>query len=263
MLRLVSAVGLAILCAGCATNEAPGPIGHTSYAPPAFQDCKITFTRFTWPGESGPGTPPSSWGPSNAVGSSVYLELFNCAHVSWGPFERGPIRFIFEMHDKGKLPETCAVSGAALIVNIERILVSDKDLSAYLHDSYGLPVEFSVIQTQTIVDTSGAHMAWSWNAKANTTSTLQSGSFPELEGPANTKERWIGMNGTGLTVLDVQGSYTNSLQNGIVRGQLAAPMLYASVVPSGLYAGVGDAATDYQASISITTYSDQQCIATT
>jgi len=253
---------LLVVLVGCASKIPVDPVRaaptQSHAAHPQFLDCHTMLTHFTWPLDMGPGTVPSSWGPSDAFTSSVYMELFDCEHASIGPFERGPVQLLVEMHDKGLLPEGCILHGAGLILNIEKIIVSDPAISRYLQEEGFTPTLVGTFRSSTSSVAGEDRAIWTWQIDGNT-STLNGGSFTAVTSPVDDTERWIAINGSGLVAIDAHYTYTNTLQNAEIHGDLSPPMLYATAVPGGHYLGVGDIASDYKAEWTITKFKDQQC----
>ncbi|MEA3143270.1 MAG: hypothetical protein QOG31_594 [Thermoplasmata archaeon] len=252
-----------LLAAGCSqpAMKLPNPDPSTFSSNPSFQDCIAGYTLFTFPKGTGPGTVPSQWGPSPGFGSDVRVELLDCKKVAWGPFERGPIQIMVELHNKGALPANCTALRPDYIYNLERMMVSDVDLANYINATYGIVVDYGIIHVEASSKTTDfTTYSWSWGRPGEKASTLTLGNSNTIA-PSTDRavERWIWINGTGLGIIDVTQSYVAGAELSVVPGEMHAPMLYAQAIPQGFYVGLGDSGIGYQATSKYYRFGDQLC----
>jgi hypothetical protein len=166
-----------------------------------------------------------------------------------------------ELHNKGNLPTHCADHRPDFIYNLERMLISDKDLARYVNVTYGIVANFGTITVNaTRQSNSFAMYSWSWGEPGKTPSTLTLGNSDTIA-PSTDRavERWIWINATGLGMFDIAQSYVAGAELAAVPGEMHPPMLYAQVVPQGAYVGLGDSGSNYQATSKYYKFGDQLC----
>ncbi|MCA1810479.1 MAG: hypothetical protein LC623_00510 [Halobacteriales archaeon] len=159
------------------------------------------------------------------------------------------------------MPANCTFQRPDFIYNLEKMLVSDRDLAQYVRATYGIAADVGAIKVNTTRPSDGVTLySWSWGPPGQPPSTLTLGnSDTVLPGPDPAVERWIWINGTGLGILDVARSYVAGAELSVVPGEMHPPMLYAQAVPQGTYVGLGDSGTGYQATSTYHKFGDQRC----
>ncbi len=93
---------------------------------------------------------PSGWEKLGIIPEVVYrYEVYECRRVSWGTFERGPVRMAFQSHDYYQAPESCrdGVSGAAYL--LVHGITDDAELAQAIQAEIGLPTVVGTISIET------------------------------------------------------------------------------------------------------------------
>src|SRR5688572_20294684 len=128
-----SAAVLAVL-AGCLhPGDAPGEAEPSPAQMPAdalvLAGCHgwTAYRTYVAPGPAGPGGDlPPGWEAATAGSPfSVSIDAFRCDRVHIGPFERGPLRLLFESHSNAEFPAACAsgLQGTTNLWVLHQVLV--------------------------------------------------------------------------------------------------------------------------------------------
>lgn len=208
------------LTAGCAMPSTPD--GH----PPATGPPGDAHA-FTWNGCEGflavgwfaaglnPGTPPGGWDDAGGGPTRVGLLGWQCDRVHWDHLERGPVRFLLEVHDDMTVPAACQ-AGAERTHWTLAGLWTDDGAVADLARAAGLPVHAAPIRRD------GSDLeTWSWDRSSLTAPA--GGDEPVLLPPARLFWDAAG----GVHALDLESDAHGSGTNRLATGTFAPPMLLA------------------------------------
>ena len=269
---LLAAATCSVLLGGCVEPESAGsslaPSGipnsfATASTEPrtvAFEECHGMGTLFAYPRDSGPGQPPGNWSKTKSWRSEIMMLFYECNEVSWGPFQRGPIRFIWETHTNLNAPENCRTGEYTHVAALHALWVDDAELATYLNDTYGMPTRYATIAAHDN-RTGGIQRAqWRWGIQGNPESSIQFSQAIVTPGPVDHSDRLVWFQGdTTLWVLTLNQTLTYSNgQTALTPGTLRPPTLYASS-GSEDYVGRGSADLGAILSASIAKFGDSAC----
>lgn len=260
-LALLAAAAFGLLLAGCAGDGPGTPAPQPAAAPPApaplaglVLDGCVGWSAFeVVPAPLHPGTRPAGWAaPSPGVDASVALLGLACQRMAIGPFERGPVRVLFESHTNAEVPAACAADrdGFVALSVLASVWVEDAEVAAHLAQVYGMPAREGVF--------SGSGQAWSWGPPGAPASTVQVMDEAAAPQPSHAADRFFWANGTGLGALELRHDATRPAVPHAAAGEMAPPMLLAQVA-GGRFAGPAGWVTRDTAAGSFRAYRDTLC----
>lgn len=224
----------------------------------AFNRCQGFHTSFDYPPGMAPANPPGNWRASVTT-TAVYLTFLECDRVSWGPYERGPIRMIWEKHNNFQPPSTCQEGAWDLYEALASLWVSDQDLARYLNATYGMTTHYTEITSTTTSNGVLLHMNWTWALPGQTSSSLSVNDAQEFVGPAPEIIRIAWSSDSRLFVLDyAETDQLSAPLTDLAFGVLQPPMLYTKA-GTRQYAGDATMSQAIQVSASIQGFSDYLC----
>jgi hypothetical protein len=155
--------------------------------------------------------------------------------MATGPFERGPVRLLFDAHSRAAVPAACWTGRGTFadLRVLNSLWVDDPDIAAYLASAYGMPARFTAIADGVVDGAEGVRLhTWTW---AGSSITLQEdGLLPE--GRANASMLFWAR-GAGVGSLALSYERTGSAVTGRpVQGTMEPPMLMAGM-PGGQFVG--------------------------
>jgi hypothetical protein len=274
----------AVLASGCAEDASPrsddvgaapstmtglpradGP--GTSLPIPAqisWNECRGMGATLSYHGNvfdiDGGHTPPG-WEPDVQEDHRYYFMVNRCERVAVGPFERGPVHFLYEAHGGVEPPQACIEfdGGADDVKVLLGLWVDDPEVASYLRESLAMPVIDAAISLEVVTDPGNKslhHWTWSSGQQPSEIFALRSG---PVSGTAKYVERLAWHNGTAVTLLDLhEDKSTADGDAPTAHGTLAPPMAYSSGVPRpfvGL-AGLWDTSDHHGP---ITRFGDLEC----
>lgn len=225
------------------TTQPPPPVitNVTGFPPIILSDCTgFDATTEATPKQIAPGTPPPGWEPDDPANdfTQTFYGGAECNRIHVGPYERGPLRFVWDGHTNADIPAACVTNQTALthlqILNV--FAINDPDIVDFLKKHYGFPAIYAEIQVQP--QSLGGPLverAWSWappGQPASKLNVLDDGTSQ----PHNFADRFWFLHGNGLGQLDVD--YTRTVQALTGRpsyGSMQAPMLMPP--PAGNFVG--------------------------
>ena len=228
----------ALMASGCATstdNAAPPSQIATEFVIGnlEFDGCRGSSTAFNYPPLIDPGEYPKAWGERDFinVGSGYFFELFKCERIHVGPFERGPIHYMMESHDKMPFPPSrCRENATGNLYIMHNFLIDDQELADYLANELGMPAHFGELDVMETPNPVGLDMTWRWTFPGGQTSTISTSAQGGMIGPiTDTNDQTFWFNDTVLGVFDQTAVLNVQLLSAQqpAFGILYPPMLYA------------------------------------
>jgi hypothetical protein len=281
--RLVSTLLLFLLLAGCLGGKDSTPpleqspsVGETSSSaspsnPPsllenasiAMDGCGKGITALVYaPQALYPSATPHdpSWSSDSPV-VAITLLVQECSRISVGPFERGPVRFLLEVHDNLVSPTSCREVPGDYTSDeaFSQLWLDDAEIAAYLQATYGLPVRFASISvvSESLGTRTSDH--WTFGVPGEPVSTLDSiigatdtTSFPVYrlyyspsEGRVSFADFTFHLEYAGLDYL-------------LSTGKVAPPLIYGSTGTGDLVA-YGSPSRNSHFSVEIHQFGDDEC----
>lgn len=191
----------------------------------------------------------------------VTLLGYECNRIQVGPFERGPIRIVFDGHTNADIPPTCDQNrtGATHVHIVNAFLVDDAEIAVFLSQEFGLPTFFADIGATSQGTGELTQRTWTWGLPGQASSSL---SFPDdgnyAAYPIVDRIYWERPGG-GLGMLDFTYDRDGPLltdREGY--GTMNPPMLWAQM-PSGEFEGPVVYFPSMEGSGAITLYDDSLC----
>jgi hypothetical protein len=282
--RLAYAICAIALLAGCSGNDAsdspgletlPGTVSEPTSpteGPPApitvntspfnftLTGCVGAETGFTWPPGTGPHpSVPPGWEPAFRLGDVVDLEMVSCERVAWGPFERGPVSMLFELHGQFNSPTECERGDWNRFRMLNSWWVDDVELAAFMQEELALNTTLGRLSHEVLTVGPIREVIWTWNIDGHDDSTV---TFRDHQrGPfKSTYAHRIGwFDESRLFVMDMATSFQLDMGNiGHATGRMERPMMYSSYGISE-YASRGTALDSYEATATIHPYEDFAC----
>lgn len=259
----------AFLLAGCLHGE---PKEHKT-VPAAglmtmdLSDCRGFFASSQpIPPGMAPGTPPPGWEPKKQTDwSTVQVGGAECNRFHVGPFERGPIRFVWGGHLNADIPRNCNPHNnldydpsALSILNI--FIIDDSEIAAFLKEDYAMPALYSEIQADEQASGPNVQRTWKWAQEGQGASHLTL-TDDGLAGRYAHDERFWWVKGTGMAQLDFDFSYKRTgplvVEGRPAYGVLHAPMLVPP--PNGEFVGSASYYPSMTGEGKFTFFSDRLC----
>jgi len=209
-----------------------------------------------------PDATPSdaSWAANSQV-VAIHVEVHECARISVGPFERGPIHYLVEHHDNLVVPQSCRdvpgdyTSDEAL----SQIWLDDAAIVDYLQKTYELPVRFASINVTS--DSLGPETQdhWTFGVPGQPASMLE-GTIGATDAKSFPVYRLYYFPAKGrVSFLDYSiDEKFEGLGNPLATGKLAPPLIYGST-GTGDAVAYGGPARDGHYSVAFHQFGDDQC----
>lgn len=202
----------ALLAAGClapATAPRPGaesPDEPASGAQPRAEGCSGFALDARLAGRHPRAHVPEGWATQQGA-SRVRLQGWVCERLAWGPFERGPVRFVLETHNQQVTPVACRQADRLTDLEVlQSMWIDDVDVAAYLH-AEGLPAQAAAIDVQEDEAADGVTvLQWTWGPSGMATVQLLApdGSVPATE----QARRLFWDDGARITSMDVVATWS-------------------------------------------------------
>jgi hypothetical protein len=236
---LLAALVLLPALAGCMQAAPAAPPSGPSWPPGRIELTQCTGfagTSVPSPSAAAPGQAPVGWEPTNpAAPAWSAVGGLDCRRIRVGPYERGPVRIVWDGHTNANPPVRCTAQQAPLTQSLvlNAFLVNDAQVAADLRDRYGMPALFADVQVQATAPL--LQQEWTWAPPGQPASTLtvrSDGGNQSYEGA----DRFWWPRGAGLGQLDVaytrSGSQFSPLPS---QGTMRPPMLLPP--PAGHFVG--------------------------
>jgi hypothetical protein len=174
------------------------------------------------------------------VATDHHVTVLECQRISVGRFERGPIHFLIEEHDKIAIPQACLDYEPEYddFRVLRRLWLDDAELVQYLSESLGLPTllgQFAFTRTPT----DSVHgRTWTWKEPGQPESEIIYSRLETIPGGSASTARLVWHNGSAVTLMDFTEDEKRpavSTLNTVVR--LHPPMMHA-VPEAEVYTGV-------------------------
>jgi hypothetical protein len=247
-----------------ASTSTPGPDNSTKADPELIQTgCTSWRIVRQFYGTGSPGTRPPGWEPADATAVITGIEVygFNCQRVSVGPFERGPVQMVLEMHTNVSFPAACLEGADPFVIPavLQSIWVNDAEIAGYLRQEYGMPTFFADIQQEdTSLQAVNAHEV-SWGEPGQPASVLTTVDDAEDRTGDSLPYRLAWPVGSAVWLLDYVPSLDDPfLFQRVTAGKFEQPMLLAGV-DGGQYAGNGAWYDRFEATARVLAFADGRC----
>jgi hypothetical protein len=206
-----------------------------------------------------PGRPPAGWPPApGGVGSDTYVDAFQCARVSWGPYERGPINMIMETHTNLDAPAKCRTGTFDVQEALASWWVGDADLAVYLNKTLGLNVRHANVDIKTTTMSGTTAISATWSDESSKPSSMASQEIDQAEGTLPLVHRIFWNAHGGIVQFDLRNAPTfSNLQPAVIPTTMNPPMLN-SQLPSPFMARATLAPQD-SVTGTLVHYGDLQC----
>lgn len=251
---------LGFLLAGCADPASVAEPPSETQAPPQrfllSQCTSFVGEHYLFPG---PSQAPQGWEPRDPLKPGwVFVSGYECNRIHLGPYERGPVRIVWDGHTNADFPPAC-VEGmkhptARLLLNV--ILVDDAEIAAYLSDAYGLPTFHSPIGIAGQSANAPRQLTWTWgNGTKSQLNFVDDGTAGE--GPRD--ERLFWEKDGGIAALDLAHDGKGSaVADRFGYGQMGSPMLLADVA-GGVFSGTVRHSFGIETEANVRFYRDLGC----
>lgn len=228
------ALFLVALLAGCAQAPVEEPPAAPDVAGLELTDC-VGWTVLAPAALGAGGSPvPAGWESADPM-HSVRLEGVECQRVAAGPFERGPVRFVYDAHDRAAPPQACLPDDGSFEAFgvLGTLWIDDAALASFLADTYGMPTRAVPVLEQAQAGSVPVR-GWSWGGSSAEVADV--GGF-DLDDTV-LKLFWP-RGDAGLGMLTVTPTGRDAPLAALpAQGQARAPMLL-STMPEGRFAGAG------------------------
>jgi hypothetical protein len=203
--------------------------------------------------------PPPQWGEGPTPITEVYIMAFNCERIAIGPFERGPVQFLIEVHGNREAPENCTTGDYTSSEVITQVWSNDLQIVEYFSTKLGLPAALGFMNFTTT--TTGPRTAFNLTLEkpGGPPSWLETDTY----GPADTngtylyRRFWVNERG-GISYMDFETSYSRSSQaSQIVTGLVRDPFLHVDGVER--YVGTGNILGPSSVDAPIARFGDLEC----
>lgn len=224
-----------------------------------LDDCNEIVTSFIIPGRPDEFPRPPGWmPPTTHPAARVYMQGWECARVSWGPFER-PALLLFESHNSLQNPPECDSDLNETIQHemLNSIWVNDTDLVKYLVDVYGMPAYYSDMAIERNSLPVGQEYILRWGEHGDESWLSITDDLGQSQIPTYI-QRVFWHNNTILGAMDfIQEQHIDMTSSNPAIGEMYKPMLMAKY--GEIYASIGhwDEPTSAQGHIEL--FGDLEC----
>jgi hypothetical protein len=174
------------------------------------------------------GETPPGWEPEADQDGRHYFMLNRCERVSIGPFERGPVSFLVEGHNRVNPPTPCREFNAGFesFNVLLSFWIDDPEVGTFLRETYGLPIRIGRFSSQVTPLPEGELHQWTWSSDGDesTLAVKRPGMGDDL---SPYLIRYVWHNETGVSLLDLHEDAVVPYTSTIAEGMLAPPMKYA------------------------------------
>jgi hypothetical protein len=230
----------------------------------AFTDCRGVAARFIWPGDSAPAGPevPPGWETQEMVATDHHVQVVECQRIAIGPFERGPLHFLLEAHDKATIPQACIDFRGADIGDfriLRSLWVDDEEIVQFLKDTMGIPALYGTFSFTETPAGAPQGMLWNWGLPGQDTSSLAYSRVDTIPGGGTGLNRIAWHTSGAVNLLDLAEDEQRpaaSTLNAVAK--LHPPMMHA-VPEAEAYTGVYSLVDHGDYTADIYRFGDLQC----
>lgn len=204
-------------------------------------------------------SPPEGWGPGPTPATEVFIELYDCARLSLGPFERGPIRFLMEVHDNREPPLACRDGDYTSSEVITQVAADDAEVVAYLVTRLGLPASLATIEPHSEPLQGADQLTWTFSLEGYPRSYLTGYQSQESDttGTYDYRRFWTNQHG-GISFMDFEETWRRAgSEAGVIHGEVREPFLHVPGVES--YLGTGYSVPESSVDAPIKEFGDMSC----
>lgn len=280
--KAIIAVAVVVLVTGCLTDKpSPGPdalaTATNSSTPTPTEPLDETVSnvpqRFLLsqctgfvgvsaplPRALGPGQRPQGWEPTNPSEPVGYVPVsgYECNRINLGPYERGPVRIVWDGHTNADFPEACMAGKDAttlgLLVNV--IMVDDAEIALHLREAYGLPALHSSIDINSQGVGNLRQLTWAWGNDTKSRMEFVDDGTADSYGR---NERFFWEKDSGIGALDlVHDREASAVTDRVGYGKMESPMLSADF-GGGVFSGTVNYVSRMETEATFHSYRDLGC----
>lgn len=213
------------------------------------------------PKQTTAGQAPPGWEPTNPNNEFVNLHIggAECNRIHVGPYERGPIRMVWDGHINADIPAGCTVNQTATThpTILNAFLINDAEIADYLRTTYGMPTFYADIQTEAQAAGALVQRTWTWAAAGHPASRLNVYDDGTNQSYDFVDRIWW-QAGDGIGQLDfAYERWAFSVGDRAGEGTMQAPMLALS--PDGSWIGAMEYFPSMSGKGTFTLYTDYLC----
>ncbi|MHB1262264.1 MAG: hypothetical protein ACYC2H_11180 [Thermoplasmatota archaeon] len=187
---------------------------------------------------------PPGWEEStDEAATELFLRLYDCQKIAFGPFERGPVTMLAEVHGSLDAPDSCLEnhpSDFEAYAWLSSWWFSDPDVAQWVKDTYGGNVQYGEFKLDRQATPGSDSYKWSWRVPGGGWSylTMHDAAIDDAH-PSSLIESWFWFNGKGITYMDASiTSMSDDTSSPALEGFMAPPMLYARATGQGQFAAL-------------------------
>jgi hypothetical protein len=172
-------------------------------------------------------SPPPSWGPGPTPVTELRIEISNCERLSLGPFERGPIYFLVEIHDNREPPESCRNGEYTSSEVITQVWVDDGEVADYLQNVLGLPAKLAKFHRDDQLAGDLNRTTWHFEIEGFEPSYLDAvrPSASPTPGTYLYRRFWVNEVG-GISYMDFETKFQRTSRDSVATGIVSDPFLH-------------------------------------
>lgn len=187
------------------------------------------------------------------------MHWYRCERISWGPFERGPVHMLWELHSNVDAPDPCYVGEWNSFRVLQALWIDDAEIAAYVNSTYGAVTKVAQFQDMDERTSTSQEVEWTWSVDGQPKSTIRytQGNSTAYVAPIMERILWTSGNSVWMFNFMQERMFTNT-QTYLTPGELHPPMLW-SETGATTYVGRGVAYVSATLSASILKFSDLAC----
>lgn len=199
----------------------------------------------------------------DAPPAELQYYLLQCERVSTGPFERGPVMALLELHTHRQVPEGCREGDYTDTAVLNQLWLDDAKVVGYLRATHGLPAKVAAMSLDEVSTAGGVDFRWAFAAEDGAVSDwtyhhLSASAYDQREYPTYRLFWASGEDSVSYMDLQTQTHTVGAEEPLLVEGTLRSPLLYAQ---GGVerFVGYGSGGIDAYAHGEIYLFKDTQC----
>lgn len=238
-----------------ADDREDGPTGTLTL----FEGCTDYGTYKEYLQGQNPAPPVDEWPESSRPSSDILYIIHECDRISWGPFVRGPVRFVAESHTAFLPSDPCWPGNGSTLTYMTYIGFDDPEVAEYAATHFGMPAHPITITPDENTMAVGKQVTWQWG----TNGTFSELTFVEQELTQredfdnNRRFFWRFEDFPAAWDLHFEGEVRLAAAS-VAHGMIEEPMIVGSTEDNRItnVAGIG---LDSKVSGSITFFQDWEC----
>ena len=193
---------------------------------PVWNGCTGWDSRYGVPHEMGKdGRVPSGWNTTPEDPTYQYdLYVLQCDRFHLGSLERGPVTFLFEMHNRYTPPEACVRNFIGTHAAVHAVYIDDAEIVQASVSQLGWPGLIAEFRQQGV---SPLERQWSWRTEEGDWSWTRLASSHGIDQHPSFVSRQFWESEGILYVMDHKLSLTTSIGDAAALAHYAEPMLMA------------------------------------